>query len=640
MAKHYVIYIVSLLLSSALWGQTATGDTLRLSEVSVTALRLQSFAVGSQLVTIDSNLLEKYQALALAQLLSFESPVYIKNYGPGSLSTTSLRGGNASHTAVTWNGFNLNSPLTGQLDMSLLPLGLTDQVQMQYGASTALWGSGAVGGAIHLNNTPDFTPGWKLQGSLERRSFESLAAQASAGYSSKRYSGQLTVWGQQARNNFSFNNPVSGREEEQRHADFDAVGLVAENFFRLRKNEVISLHAWWQRTDRNIPPTLLQAESKASQKDESLRFTSEWRKEKNRFNYAVRAALFDEKLTFTDPLSDLADTNNSLNLIAETEVAYRFNSHHKILLGVNYTHSSATVDAFETTPQQQRFALFTAYHLRLSEDLSASLSLREELLDGQALPLTYTLGMAYQLLKNLEIKAQFSRVYRIPTLNDRYWNPGGNPNLLAESGLDQEVSLNYRLEINKQWILEFQPALFNRRLKNQIIWLPAGGLWQPQNLLEVWSRGFETQTNLKVQSGEILWQIGAGTSYVVATNEKSKTENDASLGRQLIYTPIYSGNARLSIQYRNWDLYYVHQYNGYTYTASDHSDYLEPYHLANARLTYTLKEKLNLVSFYFQLNNIWNEDYQVVQNRPMPLLNYAIGISLSFKPNIKFKNHE
>ena len=88
-----------------------------------------------------------------------ESPIFIKSYGLGSLATTSFRGGSASHTAILWNGFNLGSPMNGQLDLSLVPVSLANNVSIQYGGAGALWGSGAVGGAILLNSEPEFDQG-------------------------------------------------------------------------------------------------------------------------------------------------------------------------------------------------------------------------------------------------------------------------------------------------------------------------------------------------------------------------------------------------------------------------------------------------------------------------------------------------
>jgi len=74
----------------------------------------------------------------------------------GSIATSAIRGASAGHTVVVWNGLALQSPMLGLLDLSMLPSGLVDEVSIQYGGQSTLWGSGAIGGVIHLNNQAKF----------------------------------------------------------------------------------------------------------------------------------------------------------------------------------------------------------------------------------------------------------------------------------------------------------------------------------------------------------------------------------------------------------------------------------------------------------------------------------------------------
>ena len=88
----------------------------------------------------------------LDEFLSSNSTIFIKSYGPGYLSTISLRGGNAQQTSVVWNGFVINSPLNGNADLSIIPNSFVDEVNIHFGNTAALWGSGGLSGAVHINN--------------------------------------------------------------------------------------------------------------------------------------------------------------------------------------------------------------------------------------------------------------------------------------------------------------------------------------------------------------------------------------------------------------------------------------------------------------------------------------------------------
>ncbi|HEX8547661.1 MAG TPA: hypothetical protein VF691_11910, partial [Cytophagaceae bacterium] len=62
--------------------------------------------------------------------------------------------------------------------------------------------------------------------------------------------------------------------------------------------------------------------------------------------------------------------------------------------------------------------------------------------------------------------------------------------------------------------------------------------------------------------------------------------------------------------------------------------YIKSYQLANIILNKNFSLGSLKASLNFQVNNLWNIEYQVVQASYMPLRNYRIGISFHFnKPN-------
>ena len=103
-------------------------DTLVTDEVVVVANRLQNFSAGSKIQNIDSSTLAQYKSANLSDVLNNESGIFIKSYGMGSMATSSVRGAGASQTITLWNGFNLNSPMNGMLDLALIPLGFSNSV--------------------------------------------------------------------------------------------------------------------------------------------------------------------------------------------------------------------------------------------------------------------------------------------------------------------------------------------------------------------------------------------------------------------------------------------------------------------------------------------------------------------------------
>ena len=80
----------------------------------------------------------------------------------GGTATPSFRGTGASHTQIAWNGININHPMLGQSDLSLIPAGLIDDIQIFYGGASMALNSGGIGGIINLETKPV----WKKETSI------------------------------------------------------------------------------------------------------------------------------------------------------------------------------------------------------------------------------------------------------------------------------------------------------------------------------------------------------------------------------------------------------------------------------------------------------------------------------------------
>ena len=88
-----LIFISLFLFPAILRGQTSfTSDTVRIGEIVVSSSSKPSILNGFRDQNIDSSVLRDYQLYDISSLLSENTPLFIKNYGPGAIATTSFRG--------------------------------------------------------------------------------------------------------------------------------------------------------------------------------------------------------------------------------------------------------------------------------------------------------------------------------------------------------------------------------------------------------------------------------------------------------------------------------------------------------------------------------------------------------------------
>ena len=251
----------------------------QLSQVEIEAERIRENTIGSQVSRWEGKALRQFASLNLADFLQQEAGMYIKGYGLGSLSTSSIRGGNAGHTQVLWNGLPLQSPMLGQLDLALLPVHTAESIQFEKGGNTALWGSGAIGGLIAMDTEADFHNRLSLNSHTSLGSFGSFQQQLGLRLGNTEWQSHTKLSHYQARNDFLFEVAQGLPRRRQANAALSQQNLLQDFYWKPNVQNQFSLHLWRQESDREIPPTLVQNRSEARQEDAATRLIVEWERD-------------------------------------------------------------------------------------------------------------------------------------------------------------------------------------------------------------------------------------------------------------------------------------------------------------------------------------------------------------------------
>src|SRR6056297_3816481 len=163
-------------------------DTIALEEVQISAQRMNHFSTGLKISSIEKELIEEYKTQSLAELLAMHSQIFIKSYSNGGVTSPSTRGSGANHTAILWNGFNLQDPMNGMTNLSHIPISFIDEIAIQQGGSGALYGSGALGGAIHFNTNPSYNKGFEIKTHQKYGSYQNIFNGINLNYSNNNFS--------------------------------------------------------------------------------------------------------------------------------------------------------------------------------------------------------------------------------------------------------------------------------------------------------------------------------------------------------------------------------------------------------------------------------------------------------------------
>ena len=635
--KKEILLLVSLAFSQVPSFSQSLNDTLEIQEVRVNYNNVLSMTAYKR-TSINSSIVAEYNTRNLSELLAENTHLFIKTYGQGGLATSSLRGASASHTMVTWNGVNINSPMLGQLDFSLIPASFLDEVEVFYGAGSIRDYSGALGGSVNLINEPDWDNRLNIELSQEFGSYNTKKSHFSTAFGNSRFQSQTRFFYNASENNFTFLNTEISQDpviQERENASFSQGGIIQEFYLRPSSNHFLTARLWYQSNNRHIPEPMVvtPVDGNEMQKDHFLRSQINWKYYSEKVIVNTTAAWLYDFLNYSNRIAGIDSENRTRTITGRVDLSYDLFPELQLNSGVSGDYTYIRTENYRQPAEQKHFSVYFSAEKNIKQRLKINMMARQDIYNGEPVPLIPSAGIDFKLLKEPDIhfKANISRNYRKPTLNDRYWYPGGNPDLNEEKGTGSELSLDYAG--SSAGILTYQAGVtaYRSKIDNWIQWQPGEyGYWEPANLKEVLSKGIESFLNCRLSLTGFSVSFGANYAYTSATNMKPSGSSDMSVNKQLVYVPGHQANTCIKVKTGGFMIKYSYSYIGKRYISSDNSQFLPSYKLSDLSLSYVYKKGSQRAELNLFIENMWNTDYQAIAYHPMPGRSYFLNIRYFF----------
>lgn len=457
-------------------------------------------------------------------------------------------------------------------------------------------------------------------------------------FSNQKWYSRVAGFYRQSENNFPYTNTAKfGRPEERLvSADYFSYGITAEAHRLFKNNYLVSLHAWHTYTHRNLPPAMTSSDNGEQQSDSSFRFMVEAKKIFARSTLKAKLAWLNEYQRYDNETIPLHEKLYTQGIISEAEYVTQLFNKAKLNIGINYTFYSADVMEYQHNQQRNQGAAFLSFQYPFQKiNWKATVNLRQELVEGYTVPFTPSFGTEGKVWKLISARANVSRSYRVPTMNERFWQPGGNPDLKPESGWNAEAGLFTTInDSTKLFTPSFSVTYFNSLINNWIVWQPTNTIyWSPVNLQKVWARGVESSAGLNYKRKNIESGVSLFYSYTLSTITETAASLEGSVGKQIIYVPQHNLNGIISFRWKQLFFSYSQSYTGKRFTTSDNNTFLPGFSIGNVVLNYDLHLKAIGIGIGFRINNVWNTSYQTLEWRPMPGRNFNISLTFKFKNN-------
>ena len=681
--KRLLIYILLALATQRVVAQEVdTSDWvhkgINIPEVKVYGQRPMK-EIGTQQTKFDTVALKENIALSIADVLTFNSSIFVKSYGRATLSTVAFRGTSPSHTQVSWNGMKINNPMLGMTDFSMIPSYFIDDASLLHGTSSVNETGGGLGGAVKLSTKPAEADGFGLQYIQGIGSFKTFDEFLRLTYGNNHWQISTRAVYSSSPNDYKYRNHdkkeniydeqmnIVGQYypiERNRSGAYRDLHILQEVYYNTCKGDRFGLNAWYINSNRELPMLTVDYGDETAfdnrQREETFRGVISWDHLRKNWKLGAKAGYIYTWMAYdymrdvgNGTMAHMTRSRSRINTIyGQAEGEYYIGRKWLFTASLSL-HQHFVVSEDKNIIRQDGNKAIVGY-IKARPELSGSLSakwrpierlglsvvLREELFGKKWIPLIPALFIDGVISQkgNVVAKASISRNYRFPSLNDLYFLPGGNPDLKSESGWTYDAGVSFAIGKQGRYSLSGSANWFESHIKDWIIWLPTTkGFFSPENIKDVHAYGVELKADLSVAFAK-EWQLGLnGTfSWTPSINEgEPRTPADQSVGKQLPYVPKYSSAVTGRLSWRRWTLLYKWCYYSVRHTMSSNdislTGKLPPYFMSNVTLEKVLSFRWAELSLKGSINNLFNEEYLSVLSRPMPGINFEFFVGITPK---------
>ncbi|MBN9297413.1 MAG: TonB-dependent receptor [Filimonas sp.] len=636
-----------------------------LQEVKVkasTPLTPASPVTPSQVLTGEA--LQRMNSLSVADAMRYFSGIQLKDYGGiGGLKTVNIRSMGTNHTGVFYDGIQLGNAQNGQVDLGKFSLDNMEQVALYNGQKSTLFQPAkgfANAGSIYMQSRkPHFTGDKQTHVRVQMKAGSFGLLDPSVLFEQKinqRISASVSTEYIYAdgKYKFRYTNGVYDTIAIRHNADITALRIEAGlNGNSTSGNTEWNIKAYSYRSERGLPGAIVNNVFSHPQRqwDNNFFLQSSYRNKISRwYQLLLNAKYANDYTRYLDPDSTAMYTDNTYK-----QKEWYFSAANLFTITPWWQASFAADLQYNTMDADLKYFAYPSRYTTLlalaTEVRLRKLTIQGNLLGtfvneqvkmmtgaGNAQQITPTILAAFEPFDScgLQLRAFYKRIFRMPTFNDLYYTFIGNTNLKPEYTTQYDVGVSYsKPSSTSRWqSFSIQADAYYNRVTDKIIAIPTANLfrWTMINLGRVDIKGIDVNA---VSSWLLQKELGLQTRI---TYTYQQAQDMTYLGTQFYkdqipYIPWHSGSAIIGLLYKKeWGLNYSFIYTGerYSQKANIPVNHLEPWYTHDLSLTWKHGIRKTVVQVSAEVNNVFNQYYDVVINYPMPGRNFRFSAAVNF----------
>ena len=641
-------------------------ESTPLTEVVATA-KEQKEIISAQ--KLSGQELDALNSFSVADAIRYFSGVQLKDYGGvGGLKTINIRSMGTNQVGVFYNGIQLGNAQNGQVDLGKFSMDNIEEISLYNGQRSKIFQSardfGSASSIYIQPRKPHFASNknTNIKANIKFGSFDLINPSLLMEYKinnniSLSFNGEWVNASGKYKVHYRRVLPKSkiiayDTVAIRQNGDINAVRLEAALYGTLEKG-TWNVNFYNYSSDRGVPGAVIKNKWKRGERMQDINSFVQGNMKlaiSDRWNTLLNIKYASDYTHFENFDYTLYPTNNKFRqkefYIATANLFYLTDFWD---VSFSYDFQYNTLDA--DFQRMDNYDIF-AYPRRTSHWLSLATSLDLNRLKIQASLLgtlihetvrkynapddkhvmTPAVFASYRLLPNedLRLNAFAKKIFRVATFNEMYYVEMISSNIKPEYATQYDLGIKYtkrpRYSIVKN--IDAQIDVYYNLVEDKIICTPKSPLfkWTTYNLGLVKIKGLDVSVGNMFRMGNVFLQTKLQYTYQEARNYTDP--GDTFYGHQIPYIPWHSGTVIASALYKDWTLNYSFIYTGERYSQSDNIVYnhVQPWYTHDVSLVKKFRIKDMNFKATLEVNNLFDQDYEVIFNYPMPKRNYRFSL--------------
>jgi vitamin B12 transporter len=603
-------------------GRTTTVD-IALDDAAATLERVAVVAPGTAptdtagATTITHEQIERSGRQDLGAVLQDQAGVLVVSTGgAGAPSHLSIRGSSANEILVLVDGVPINSPITGEADLSVIPLSQIERVTVLRGSQSARWGGRAMAGVILIETRRPTIPDAELDASAA--SYGERDAALSVGSSF----GILSASRRLSRGDFPYDVPiVRGGGTAIRGDDGFSASAVDGALTHDVGPVALRLHGTYDANARGLPGSVTAPSFTAHGSDDRLASGLDASSSGGPIQWSADVEADREHTRFNDstpPIGAPYDDHTTASSLTELASA----SFHGLSIGAESRLIDVTAtDLAPSTPTlQHENGIWTraVAHIAMFNFDAGARADWSSLLSGVFISPKLAVSATHGALT---AALSWGDGFTPPSLADQFFHEGvlvrANPSLQPERVHDDlEARLTLRDVAFGPVHFGSEIAAYRANVDGMILWFPDFRfVWSPQNT-NVHRYGWDATATLSALGASIR-----GTVTDVAVDYAT-----SALAGQVVYRPRVSAAVTASLTRWRVGLDVTTRYIGDRRTVQGSPlNTIGAYWLTDAQLTLRVLGPFDLQA---GVDNAFDRRVALLFDYPLPARTWRVGFRL------------